>query len=227
LGVIGGLGPHASVYFYEKLTTLNKVGREQEHLDILLYSVPSTPDRTAFITGESAEDPGVKLIHAARTLENAGAEVLTVPCVTAHFFYGRIAEAVSVPVLHIVEETANRLNGKGIKRAGLLATEGTVKSRVFHEKLSEYGIETLTPSPGSQNALTGLIYESVKLGKPADKEEFRKLADELLERGAETVILGCTELSLVKRDHPEMSGESFADPIEILAGAAIGYCKGE
>jgi aspartate racemase len=169
-------------------------------------------------------------MNAAKTLVNAGAEVLAVPCVTAHFFYERITKAVPVPVLHIAEETAKRLRKNGVHTAGLLATDGTVSSQLFHKVLAKYDMDIIVPGSENQHALMDLIYRNIKKGIPADPALFERLADDLRERGAETVILGCTELSWIIKeyftDRPAVSAR-FTDALDVLARAALVYCGGE
>lgn len=223
LGVIGGMGPLASVYFYELLTKMQAVRCEQEYLDVLLYSVPSTPDRTAFVMGEGREDPTPSLTAVARVLLAAGVDLVAVPCVTAHFFYDAIESII--PTLHIVDETVNSIKEKGFIKAGLLGTNGTVNSRLFHEKLEKQGIDVITPPPEEQALLMKLIYQSVKRGKTADGQAFVDLSNALRKKGAQTVILGCTELSLITRDLH--LNEGYTDALAILARAAINACGGE
>lgn len=233
LGVIGGLGPLVSAYFYEMLTRMQDVSREQDYLDMLLYSIPSTPDRTAFITSGSGSDcdtnndtgveaPHLSLIKAARLLAASGVDIIAIPCVTAHFFYTRIVEKTSVPVLHIVEETTKTIKEKRFIKAGVLGTDGTLGSRLFHKTLEKQGVEVIIPDTESQTALMNIIYQSTKLGKPADGSLFISIADDLRRQGAETVILGCTELSLIARDLKLHEG--YTDALAVLARAALTAC---
>ena len=218
LGIIGGMGVQATGRFYEMLTKLQTVAREQEYLDVLLYSKPSIPDRTAFITGQSAVSPLKSLLDAAEVLEKAGVDCIAMPCVTAHYFYQALAESVNVPFLNMPEETARHAAGCGYSKVGLLATDGTVQGRFFHEVFAAHAIEVIVPEAAGQAAIMDLIY-AVKRGVRDDIEaDLEAASASLREKGAQTVVLGCTELSL------KTWGEGYADALEILARRALKAC---
>lgn len=222
LGVIGGLGPMATVYFYEMLTSLTTAQNDQEHLDILISSRASTPDRTAFIMGQSDLSPLPYMIEEAKRLERAGADIIVMPCNTAHYFYDEIRNNITVPMLDIIGETVGSCRRKGMKKLGLLATEGTVSTRSYEKRAGKLGVEIVTPSAESQKIIGDIIYNEIKKGLPADTVRFLSVAEELKAQGCETVILGCTELSLVKKQ--ENLGDFFTDSLEELAVAAIESC---
>ena len=196
LGILGGLGPSSTVYFYEMLTSLTKASCDQEHLDIVISSRATTPDRTAYILGKSDENPVIQMTEDAKRLEKFGADVIAIPCNTAHFFYDSIAENVSVPVLNIISVTTEA--GKTI---GILATEGTVKSRSYHLAAEKAGISCITPNDSEQKIISSIIYDDIKKGKKTDIEKFNYVAESLFRRGADRLILGCTELSLLCREN--------------------------
>lgn len=220
LGILGGLGPMASAHFLETVVRMTQAETDQQHLEVLLHNVPRIPDRTAYLLDASRESPVPELVRVCRKLEAGGAQVLAVPCVTCHCFYEEMAASVSVPILHAVEETADYLQQRGIRRVGILATEGTLRSGLFARALEARGMEAvLPPNPA---AVMQLIYGSLKSGEvPAIGEFFRQQRD-LETRGAEVTILGCTELSLLK---PQLPPDSpVLDVSEVLAKAAIEYC---
>jgi aspartate racemase len=219
LGVLGGMGALATACFYEKLHSLQGVSTEQEYLDILLYSKPSIPDRTAFITGQSTDSPLDSLIHAARVLETAGAACIAIPCVTAHFFYAGISDAVSIPVLNLPDETARFASEHGIKKIGLLATDGTIEGKVFHSPLEGQGIDMIIPQADAQSGLMSMIYD-IKRGSEhtagTTPELLDSIAAELRSAGAQAVILGCTDLCVIACSHPET-----INCLDILAKASL------
>ena len=220
LGIIGGMGVQATGRFYEILTESQNALKEQDYLDVLLYSKPSIPDRTAFITGQSAESPLEPLLHAARVLENAGVSSIAMPCVTAHYFYKDLTRAVNVPVLNMLEETARYAAGCGYSKVGLLATDGTIHGRFFHEALAAHGVETIVPEAEGQRAIVALIY-NLKRGKRVDTwANVEAVATNLHDRGAQAAVLGCTELSLMMKT----GGTHSIDALEILAHAALRAC---
>ena len=226
LGVIGGLGPEASAYFYHLFTKRAKAERDQDHPDAFIFSIPSTPDRTAFITGKSTESPVGAIKTAAKALEGLGAGFIVIPCVTSHFFYDEIAGSVSIPIIHIVRQTAIELRRQGITRAGVLATAGTLESGFIPPILAEYGIAARTPSSEGRDMLSRLIYGGLKASSGGDP---LALFSEILKdpglKGAQKLILACTELSLLKRDFG-LDG-FFTDPLEILADRALELCRTE
>ena len=220
LGVIGGMGVQATGRFYRMLMDMQAVACEQEYLDVLLYSKPSTPDRTAFITGESTISPLESLQHAAAVLENAGAACIVMPCVTAHYFYDDLSQAVKVPIINMLEETVRHAAGCGYSKVGLLATDGTVEGRFFHKAFAAHGIETIVPEADGQAAVMDLIY-AIKRGAYLDIDTgMAPVIHSLQTKGAQAIVLGCTELSLPK----EVRGISCIDAMEILAQAALKAC---
>jgi aspartate racemase len=218
LGVIGGLGPFASAWFYKRLIELQKVTREQDYIDILLYSKSSIPDRTAFITEANGESPFDSMLEAGRVLENSGVSCIAIPCVTAHFFYTELQSKIQTPIINIIEETVRAAKRTGAKKIGLLATSGTIHAGLFQDALIEHGIETVTLTQKSQELLMDFIYKSAKLGRPGGSVLLRELSRELLVQGAETVILGCTELSLAGMDWHK---GTYIDALEVLAHTAL------
>ena len=227
LGVIGGLGPLATAYFYELVTEFTQIETEQEHLEIILYSRPSIPDRTAYILDHRNPSPLPGIITAGKDLCAIGAEVIALPCVTAHYFYGDYEKEIPAEVIHMPRETAAELKAAGIRTAGIMATDGTVRSGVLEKALTEAGIASVLPDPERQKDVMDLIYGYVKQGKPLDDaamERFFAVSKELRSKGAEVIILGCTELSLFKR---MPIGGGYIDVLEVLAKRSIERCGGE
>jgi len=218
MGVIGGMGTLATATFYAMITNIQDqhVKVEQDYLDIIIYSKTSIPDRTAYILGQSDINPTADIIAAAVTLERAGADFLVMPCVTAHYFYKEAAGMVGIPFVNLLDEIAMHVQANGLNRVGLLATQGTLQSRILHNALEGRGIEVLTPDPAQQTELMNMIY-STKIGGHVSAQEFDKLEDALFAKGAQSIILGCTELSLIKG---KMAAE-HVDALSILAHAAL------
>ena len=225
LGILGGLGPMASAYFYELITAHTKADRDQDHIDIILSSRASTPDRTAFITGKSPDSPLPYMVEDAERLEVYGADVIVIPCNTAHYFVEEVRAHVEVPVPSIIEETSRHLKNAGYKKAGIMATAGTVSSGSYQEQLQKLGLDFAVPDSTHQQYLHELIYDDVKSGRDPDLEKFYKIVDHLKEKGCDKLILGCTELSLINR---AIGGDPiFCDSLEVLAYTAIKACGSE
>lgn len=213
----------SSVYFYEMLTEHTYAERDQDHLNIILSSRADTPDRTDYIMGRSSENPLYTMICEVSRLIGAGADIIAIPCNTAHYFYDGISAAAAVPVINIIRQTALFCRREGVKRAGILATEGTVRSGAYTDIFSLAGMECLTPCDEEQMAVTDMIYGQIKKGVMPCADRLSALADKLRERGCDKIILGCTELSLLKKSGA-LDAEWFLDPLEVLAYSAIRLC---
>lgn len=227
IGVIGGMGPLATAEFYLRLVRATPAATDQEHLHVLIDSNAQIPDRTAAIEGRGP-DPTPVLVETARRLVAAGAEVLVMPCNSAHAFLDAIRRSVPVPVLDIMEEVAA---AAAVLRpvpaaVGLLATAGTMRGRLYHQALARRGIEVLAPDAAAQRVVSEAI-ESIKAGDtgPAVRDRVRPVAEGLVRAGAGAIVLGCTELPLVFG--PEDVAVPVLDGTEILARAAIREGIGE
>lgn len=222
LGVIGGLGPMATAYFLELLTQMSQAETDQEHMEILMHSKPSIPDRTSYILGKSTESPLRDMVEIGRELRAAGAEEIAIPCITAHYFHNELEDQIGIPVLHAIRETALYLQHEKIEAVGILATDGTVMSGLFQKEFAQYGITALIPSKGDQALVMDIIYHQVKMGKRGNLLQLERVADSLREQGAQVNLLGCTELSLLKRDFVLPAG--YLDVMEVLARRAVKSC---
>lgn len=225
IGIIGGMGPLATADLFEKITLHTRAQRDQDHLRILIDSNTNIPDRTAALL-HGGQDPTPQLTASAALLERMGAQVLIMPCNTAHNYYDAVAGAVHIPVLHMIRLTAQALQTRGVAAAGLLATDGTVETGIYQRTFAGTGIDLLTPEPEGQRAIMDMIYRGVKAGDLRyDASAARRAMDSLLRRGAQTLILGCTELPLAAKlyqlDYP------FTDPTLELALGAIRFAGGE
>lgn len=221
LGIIGGMGPMASAYFQELVIRYTDAKTDQEHIPSILLNLPGIPDRTSYILGRSNENPAPVLLEAAKTLESLGANCIAVACITSHCFYEQVAPQIGIPWIHAVKETARYLKGKQVRKAGILATTGTVQTGLFQRELEQEGIQWEIPSPERQEDVMKVIYDDIKAGRKPDMERFNRAAGSLLEKGCNCCILGCTELSLIKRDQPL---PHCVDVLDVLAVAAIRAC---
>lgn len=222
LGILGGLGPAASCYLYQMLIDHTPAGCDQDHLDLVISSRASTPDRTAFILGKSKEDPFAVMEQDGFSLVNYGATVLAIPCNTAHYFYDRLAEALPVPVLNMPRLTVEDAKAAGCTKLGILATEGTLAAETYQLACQRAGIGWAVPSPEHQQGITSVIYDDIKQGRRADMRKFNAAVADLKAQGCDRAVLGCTELSLVKRD--EHLDGFFIDSTEVLCRHALLAC---
>lgn len=224
VGVIGGVGPQATAYFLDMVVRLTDAARDQEHLDMVVLQHAGIPDRTAFILGDSEEDPGPVMAQDARRLERFGVSFLVLPCNTAHHFTDEVEAAATVPLLNIVTETVAEARRRvdGLERVGVLATTGTARAGVYQRALEQDGLRAVLPDEDDQATVMRIIYEQVKAGRPVDLEAFDGVVGRLREAGAQVVVLGCTELSVVAADAGRLrTDRRLVDSLDVLARATI------
>jgi len=215
VGVLGGMGPAATVEFFRRLVAGTTAAVDQDHLRILIDNDPRIPDRTAGILGRGPS-PAPALAAMARGLVAAGAQLLAMPCNTAHVYLPEIRSAVDVPVVDMPEETVAAV---AERRVGLLVTDGTISTGLFHRLCERRGIELVLPGSGDQQTVMDTIV-GIKAGTPP--RAFEAIIAAVVERlgraGAESVIAGCTEISLLPAAAMPLP---WHDALEILARAVI------
>lgn len=224
LGIIGGMGPMATAYLLQLIIEMTEAATDQEHLDVIVFDRPAVPDRTAYILDRGKPSPLPVLQETARTLVGLGAGVLCAPCVTSHYFYGELAGSVAVPFLNMLAETAAELRRAGKRRVGIMATTGTVQTGMLQRALAGQGLEAVPPAADGQALVMSVIYEEVKAGKPASPDKLARVAEGFGRAGCDSIVLGCTELSLVKKDTP--LGPGYMDALEVLAKRCVEACGG-
>lgn len=228
LGIIGGMGPEATVDFMDKIIKATPAGDDCDHIHMIVDNNPQVPSRVKAIL-DSGESPAPVLVEMARQLERYGADFLAMPCNSAHYYYEDIKKSVKIPVLNIIECTRTRILNAipGIKAIGLLASTAVLVTQLYHRTFEADNIKLLTPPENLQQNLMKVIF-AVKANK-IDAEllkETRRIASELIERGAQGLILGCTELSVLARDIRDFSVPAF-DPAQILAEEVVRIAKSQ
>ncbi|MBE1878459.1 aspartate/glutamate racemase family protein [Myceligenerans pegani] len=233
VGVLGGVGPLATVRFMERVVRLTDAARDQDHVDMVVLQHAAVPDRTAFVLGRSTDDPGPVLAADARRLAAAGAGFLVLPCNTAHAFAGAIAAATPVPLLSAVDVTVSAVLSRGTwtggrdttrpGAVGLLATEGTIESGVYRGAFGARGVATLVPDAAGQATVTSLVYDGVKAGRGGDLSGLESVVADLRSRGAGAIVLGCTELSVAAEATPPdlLPDVVLVDALDELARATV------
>ncbi len=212
-----------SAVFLEMIVNNTDVSSDQDHIPIVMEHCPQVPDRTAFIFDNTKPDPLPYIVEAGKNLAASGAAEIAIPCFTAHYFHDIMQRDIPVPVINGIKEVADHLTAKGIKAAGVMATDGTVRSDLFGSALREAGIECIYPDEAFQKKVMSLIYDEIKSGKEATADDFFAVIDHLKGKGAETVILGCTELSVAKKQIGEVS--DVTDALLVLALKCVGDFK--
>lgn len=231
LGILGGLGPAASVDFYARLVAATPAARDQDHLHVILLSDPGVPDRNAAVAG-TGPSAGPRLAAMARRLEGAGAEVLFMVCNTAHAFAPDIRAAVKVPLVSIIDETVNATlaQAPGAERVGVLAAAGAQDARLYPDAFGRRGVRVVEPTGAGRAAFMDLLYR-VKGGArgPAERAEMLELASQLADGGAQAIVAGCTEVPLLL-DAADLEGAGLRLPLvastEALVAAAVAIGTG-
>ena len=217
------MGPEATADFFREIIRLTPAQKDQDHIPVLIYSNPQVPDRTRAIL-EGSESPLPQLIETARLLERAEVGILAMPCNTAHYYYSQLQAAVHTPILNMIEETVARFRSRCPegRTAGLLATSGTVQSGIYQDTFARSGINVLAPDADEQASVQAAIHQVKAGAHNADTEHMlESLGARLVARGAQAVVLGCTEIPLAFNDarvpYPVLNAT------RILAQAAVDW----
>lgn len=219
IGVIGGMGPYATLDFLRLILDLTGAKRESEHFRVVVDSNPKIPSRTrAYLFGDA--DPVPMMRESALNLMNAGADFIVLPCNSAHYFLSRVFEGFPIHVVDMVESTSNVIIQQGWKKVGVLAGEVTVGAGLYEKYLTPNDVCVVHVNNDEQKTVRRII-EDVKNNEISHQTEalLVSLIDVLVNNGAQSIILGCTELQAVIRDLKV--NIPIVDSLEVLARAAI------
>ena len=208
IGIIGGMGPMATCDLMKKIFEVSDADCDQNYVHVCVDCNTNIPE----------------MVKSAVSLQNMGADLLMIPCNTAHFFYDRLKIFTDIPILHMPRETVKALKEQNISCAAVLATDGVIKSGVYEKELRAQGIKTIYPDAEQQQKIMAVIYQCIKAGKKdVEKYGLDDILKSLIKRGAQSVILGCTELPIAF----SLAGirENIVDPTEIAARAALKFLQ--
>ncbi|MCR5829089.1 MAG: aspartate/glutamate racemase family protein [Lachnospiraceae bacterium] len=247
LGIIGGMGPLATARLFEMIVEMTKSDSDSGHIRTLIDCNSDIPDRTRAILG-GGESPVPEIVKTAKGLIASGAGVLLLACNTSHYYFEDIRQqldaetpcAVEKPtetgsldakgkvlLINLIEETGRAVLEKGMNSVGVLATRGAVEGRVFEKYLTPMGIGVIYPDPDGQNVVNSVIYDAVKAGRRPDDRlagDFCDVCRGLAGRGAQAIILGCTEIPIAMEEAglcEKLKDITFFDSLQILAAAGI------
>lgn len=225
LGVLGGMGPLATVDFLHKLIAETPARSDQEHIPVIVYSVPQIPDRPAAIVGRG-ESPLPHMLEGIRTLKRAGAEALAIACNTAHYWYDDLVRQGGLPILHIADAACAAFADRNFRRAGLLATTGTTAAGFYQSRMSARGIDCVLSTADEQRALVEPAIEMVKRNQLTQAHALAlRAACALRDQGAQAIIMGCTEIPLALEYQPSDLSSLCVDATRALARACVTWWK--
>jgi aspartate racemase len=219
VGVIGGMGPAATVAFLARLQALTPARRDQDHLRLLVDCNPLVPDRNAAARGEGPE-PGAVLAAMARGLAKSGAELLVMPCNAAHAFAADIRAATPLPFIDLIEAACEAAVAHAPRSVGILAADGCLEAGLYQNAFAERRVATMIGSAEARARFMRLLYR-IKAGETgaAERAEMRALAQGLLADGADVLLAGCTEIPLVLG--PDDVEAPLVDSVEALARRTV------
>ncbi|NED97152.1 aspartate/glutamate racemase family protein [Phytoactinopolyspora alkaliphila] len=228
LGVLGGMGPAATADFLAKLAAHTPAQRDQDHLATIVYSDPTTPDRSdAILAG--GENPLPAMFRGIAFLDEAGCDLIAIPCNTAHHWYDDLASATTVPVVHIVDAVAAQVEREApeAKTLGLMATDGTVRAGIYDKVLAPSGrnVIDLTELGPDNPVMAGI--RAVKAGAlDGARDILTNAMRELVARGAEGIVYGCTDVSAVLEIPASGVSVPVWDAADALAIACVNRLRG-
>jgi aspartate racemase len=209
IGILGGMGPAAAIDLQTKILAATPASRDAQHLPVVVWNVPQIPDRLAAILG-SGPSPLPAILAGAHALEAAGCEAIAIACNTAHYWADDLAASLRVPLLHIADAAMDAMGRLPVRpmRVGLLATRGTLAAAFYGKRLAQRGFEWLVPTEEEQDRLVDRAIAQVKAGDIAGaRAPLEAAAGALAARGADVLLLACTELPLAAE------GANFPVPV--------------
>jgi aspartate racemase len=226
IGILGGMGPESTAELFSRIIKATPAKKDQDHIRVIIDNNPKIPDRTEAIVS-NGHSPLPELVKTAMGLERAGADFIVIPCSTAHYYYEDLKESIGIPILNMIELTAHAMNKKlpKVRKVGIIATDGTAKTKLYDKALERVGVEVIYPSVDLQNRVMEAIYDDIKAGHiKAGRKIIVNVARHLAQNGADAIVSGCTEASLVLKnvDLPV----PVIDPLQILSEVAVATALG-
>ncbi len=220
IGILGGMGPGATADAFEKLVARTPAGKDQEHIPVIVASLPDIPDRTENII-HSGVSPLPAMLNSLNILKNAGASCIIMPCNTAHYWYDELKKHSGIPFISIIESTCDRIISEDKQPVAILATTATIRTRLYQNKLAKSAVTYLLPDEKDQDK----IMKSILLYKSGNSElAYKTLLPclvKLEDSGAKYFIMGCTEIPLILHNLSRKQPDKYIDTTEELIKKAI------
>jgi aspartate racemase len=225
IGILGGMGPEATIDLFTKIVRSTPVSRDQDHLRLIIDNNPSIPDRQKAIL-ENGPSPAPMLIETAKNLAAAGANFIVIPCNTANYWIEEIRRSVRIPIIDMIDETAKETARlyPSARKVGIMAATGTVQSGLYQKRFQNLAIKTVSPTDHDQATLMQAIY-SVKAGDLSVSSIAIEIGQKLIQSGVQAIIAGCTEIPLILKtgDLPV----PIIDATQVLATRAVEIARNE
>lgn len=225
-GIIGGMGPEATVDLMQRIIANTPAIDDVDHIRCIVDNNPKIPSRMKAILTEAGENPGPCMAEMAKRLEQYGADFLVIPCNTAHYYYEDVAQAVTIPVVHLIDLVVEKVitDNPGITQIGVLGSTTIVKTKLYQSVFSKRGVEVIYPDDTMQEKLFNVI-KDVKRGKTGKetRTSFSDIGKHLEKKGVGLAILGCTELGIIAADLPI----AYIDAAEVLAREVVAVAKNQ
>lgn len=224
VGILGGMGPEATVDLMQRIIRLTPALDDIDHIRCIVDNNPKVPSRIKAIIEGDGEDPGPCMADMGKRLETWGADFLAIACNTAHYYYDAVRDAVNIPVINLIDLVSNhvKVNFPDHDKVGILASPAVAMTGLYAKRLKKLGIEDVWPDPDYQERLLKVIKE-IKKGNTGStvRDDYGKVCENLLYKGAEIAIIACTELSALGGALPI----NALDAAEILALEIVQVAK--
>lgn len=220
LGIIGGMGPLATSYFFNMIINLTEAKTDQEHVHIIIDNNTNIPDRTSYILDNKKDDPLPIIKESLDRLNKMEVSNIVIPCNTSHYFIDELRSYSMIPIISLIEESRKYLETlEPSLKIAILATTGVIQTKIYETEFKNHNIDYLIPSSSTQSQIMSIIYDGVKKGIAVDKKSFFNIIDSLKKEGCTHFLLGCTELSYLKTEFN--LDDTFIDPLEIISKKII------
>jgi len=227
VGVIGGMGPEATVDLMMRVIRATPAEDDVDHIRMFVDNNPKIPSRIKAIIEGTGESPAPSMKEMARNLAASGADFLVIPCNTAHYYYDEVCRAVDIPVMNMIDVTVETVlnENASIRTVGLLASKAVLMTGLYMKPFKRKGVDVIYPSTEVQELLMASV-RKIKTGKYdiGDREALQSAAEELVGKGAEALIVACTELSIICDGLD--AGVKVYDSSQVLAEGIVRMAKG-
>jgi len=217
LGVIGGMGPLATVKFYDKVVLNTEAHNDNEHIDLIVLNHSTMPDRTRCIIENKDTEFLNEIKKDLEILDKIGVDVVAIPCNTSHYFYDEFKNFANLKIINMIEETILEIKRRGIKKVAVFGTLGTLNSKVYNKYAEKNGIEVKELSLEDKKSVMDIIYK-IKETNNLENKEFIEILNKYCDD--ETIgIIACTELSLLDIS----KNINTIDALDVLVNKSIEY----